>query len=100
MLYGPRPQEETQSYIAQFSQWFKLLSSCLKNTAVGMCAQSMLLDFKEIHPFCVFNNYKHDKSTKTRQFILLFSATIFGLKGYNHFEHKIKRVYIYSLYGT
>jgi len=64
MLYGPRPQEETQSYIAQFSQWFKLLSSCLKNTAVGMCAQSMLLDFKKIHPFCVFNNYKHDKSTK------------------------------------
>jgi hypothetical protein len=29
-----------------------------------MCAQSMLLDFKKIYPFRVFNSYKYDKSSR------------------------------------
>ena len=64
MLYGPRPQEETQSYIAKFLQWVKLLSSCRKNTVFGICAQDTFLDFKKIHPFCAVNSYNYDKSSK------------------------------------
>jgi hypothetical protein len=93
MLDGPRPQEETQSYIAQFPQWFKLSIYCRKNTALGLCAQNMPLDFKIIYHFCAFNNYKYDKSSKNTTIYSLFSAT--SLKGHNQFEHKIKRIYIY-----
>ena len=52
-----RPEEETQSNTAQFPQWFKLLSSCRKNTAVGMCGQDMLLDFNKNHALCAVSNY-------------------------------------------
>ena len=55
-FYGRRPQIETQSYIAQFALWDKLSSSC-KNTAFGMCAQNMLLDFKKNHRHCAVYNY-------------------------------------------
>ena len=63
-----------------------------------MCGQNMFLDFKKIHPLCAFNNYKYDKTSKTQQLILLFSATSFDLKGHDQFEHKIKRFNIDSLY--
>jgi hypothetical protein len=38
-------------------------------------------------------------AVKTQQFILLLSATYFGLKGHDQFERKVKRIYIQSSYG-
>jgi hypothetical protein len=67
--------------------------------SVGMCAQNMLLDFLKIHPLVPLTVTSMTSPVKTQQFILLFSATVFGLKGQDQFEHNIKRVYIHSLYG-
>jgi hypothetical protein len=33
------------------------------------------------------------------QFIILFSTACFSLKGHDQVEHKIKRIYMHSLYG-
>jgi hypothetical protein len=96
MLDGLRPQEESQSYIAQFPEWFNLSVSCRKHTDLGMCAQNMPLDFKKIHPLCVLTITSMTSPVKTQHFILLFSTTSFGLKGHNHFEHKIKRICTYT----
>jgi hypothetical protein len=98
MLYGLRPQEETQSDIAQFPQWFKLLSTCRKNTAVGMCGQSMIWIFRKLILFVLLTITSMTSPVKTQQCIL-FLATCFDLKGHDQFEHKFKRMYVHYLYG-
>ena len=41
-------------------QYFKLLISSRKNTAVVMYAQNMLLDFKKVLPLYAVDIYKYD----------------------------------------
>ena len=50
-------------------------------------------------PLCFLAITTAASPVKTREFILLFSTTCFGLKGHHQFEHKSEGIYVHNVYG-
>ena len=63
-----------------------------------MCAQSILLDFKKIHPLCAVNIYKYDKSSKNTTIYSVILSYRFRPERPWPVWAQDKIVYVHSLY--